>query len=254
MSRITRYGPELTSHDVLKLVALLLMTLDHIGAHLYPDALWLRALGRGAFPLFFFLAGYSPSRHFKYDILWVAIAVSIVHVFTYHPLLPLNALFAYMLARWTVLRFGEQIAREPLVWWVTCSVFILPTLLLWEYGSFALLFAFFGYLVRIRPAARSTTIFGLLTILIYPLCQLIYFDFSLSQLVCVCAIMAAAGYGMWRFTPRHYPLANQPVKTALQYLSRYSLYYYLLHLAALEILAAYVLGIREAAPFQLIAL
>lgn len=43
------------SQEGLKLVACLSMLLDHVGAVLLPEALWLRALGRLAFPIYCFL-------------------------------------------------------------------------------------------------------------------------------------------------------------------------------------------------------
>ena len=46
--------PRLTSYH-LKLIAAFAMLLDHIGAILYPEADWLRMLGRISFPLFLWL-------------------------------------------------------------------------------------------------------------------------------------------------------------------------------------------------------
>ncbi len=39
----------------LKIVALAAMTVDHVGALLYPEALWLRVIGRLAMPIIAFL-------------------------------------------------------------------------------------------------------------------------------------------------------------------------------------------------------
>ena len=36
----------------LKILAMVCMTLDHIGAAFFPQAVWLRVIGRLAFPLF----------------------------------------------------------------------------------------------------------------------------------------------------------------------------------------------------------
>ena len=36
----------------LKILAMVCMTIDHIGAMLFPQAVWLRVIGRLAFPLF----------------------------------------------------------------------------------------------------------------------------------------------------------------------------------------------------------
>ncbi|MBQ7223064.1 MAG: hypothetical protein IJS38_00655 [Erysipelotrichaceae bacterium] len=51
----------------LKLIACLAMTVDHVGAFLYPGATWLRAIGRLAFPIFVYLCNesylHTSSRH-----------------------------------------------------------------------------------------------------------------------------------------------------------------------------------------------
>lgn len=51
----------------LKLLAAALMLCDHAGAILFPQVLWLRCIGRPAFPLFAFLVaeGYIHTRNFK---------------------------------------------------------------------------------------------------------------------------------------------------------------------------------------------
>ena len=43
------------SGNQLKLLAVMLMTIDHIGAILYPNVLWLRLIGRLAYPIFAYM-------------------------------------------------------------------------------------------------------------------------------------------------------------------------------------------------------
>ena len=49
----------------LKLIAITAMAVDHIGALIYPEALWLRVIGRLAMPIIAFLLveGYHHTRH-----------------------------------------------------------------------------------------------------------------------------------------------------------------------------------------------
>ena len=41
--------------EVLKLIACITMLIDHVGASMYPDNIWLRMIGRVAFPIYCFL-------------------------------------------------------------------------------------------------------------------------------------------------------------------------------------------------------
>ena len=43
------------SNNQLKIIAMVAMTLDHIGAYLFPQILWLRIVGRLAFPIYAFM-------------------------------------------------------------------------------------------------------------------------------------------------------------------------------------------------------
>ena len=52
MSLTTRYG---LSGNALKIIAILSMTLDHIGVHLFPQYHFLRVLGRLALPIFAYM-------------------------------------------------------------------------------------------------------------------------------------------------------------------------------------------------------
>lgn len=53
MSKLTRkYG---LSSNTLKIIAAIVMVIDHIGVILFPSVGWLRIIGRSAFPIFSFL-------------------------------------------------------------------------------------------------------------------------------------------------------------------------------------------------------
>ena len=65
MSRHTGYGR--LSGSTLKVIAILAMTVDHIGAFLFPDILWLRYIGRLTFPImgFFVYEGWRHTRNIR---------------------------------------------------------------------------------------------------------------------------------------------------------------------------------------------
>ena len=57
------------SNNQLKILAMVAMTLDHVGAYLFPHVLWLRLVGRLAFPVYAFMIAEgcrhtrSPARY-----------------------------------------------------------------------------------------------------------------------------------------------------------------------------------------------
>ncbi|MBQ7074369.1 hypothetical protein IJM86_04975 [bacterium] len=42
-------------YDYLKVLAIITMIIDHLGYYLFPEFLWMRLVGRIAFPIFLFL-------------------------------------------------------------------------------------------------------------------------------------------------------------------------------------------------------
>lgn len=67
--------PTLEQSDALKLVAIISMTVDHVGAILLPQVAWLRIIGRVAFPLFAYqlAAGYLHTHNLSRYALRLAV-------------------------------------------------------------------------------------------------------------------------------------------------------------------------------------
>jgi len=71
----------LTTHHLFKAFALVIMTIDHVGAFLYPDDLWWRAVGRIATPIWFFLVGYALVYRPRRDTALWALALMVISPF-----------------------------------------------------------------------------------------------------------------------------------------------------------------------------
>ncbi|MFA9468723.1 TraX family protein [Streptococcus sp. E24BD] len=72
----------------LRLIAMIIMLIDHTGAVFFPQFLWLRYIGRLAFPIFAFLIveGYSYTKDFRRYLLRLS-ALAVISDFPFHLML-----------------------------------------------------------------------------------------------------------------------------------------------------------------------
>lgn len=178
------YGNSINSYDIIKLIALFTMIIDHLGTYFWQDADWLRAIGRMAFPLFLFLVGYSCNWKIKNDFIISAILIICFSVITHHRVLPFNILVTIALVRYTM----SHIARVEITSKYMCGIFIMGTvwfpLFLWcEYSTIAVLFAMSGYISRQKPGAYETHMFLYATIVLHSFIQYYSFNFSIISII-----------------------------------------------------------------------
>lgn len=79
------------SGNQLKILAIVLMTLDHIGMLLFPSVLWLRIVGRAAFPIFAYMIAEGcfhtrSRRRYFFTLAAVALPCQIVYALAMHSL------------------------------------------------------------------------------------------------------------------------------------------------------------------------
>ena len=101
----------------LKLIAITAMAVDHIGAVIYPEALWLRVVGRLAMPIIAFLLveGYHHTRHLGRYLLRLLIFAVLAQP-VYRLVFPhgLNVLFDLLIGL-CVIRAAEHLRSRCLV-------------------------------------------------------------------------------------------------------------------------------------------
>jgi len=252
-----KYPSALTSYDVLKALAVLIMIVDHIGAYFYPDDLIWRAVGRSCVPMWFFLIGYARSRLFGMD-LWIGFVILVVaDVIIGMGLLPLNIMLSMLITRFVLVQIDrlpeDRFLRGPgfkaLV--LTLAVCALPTAMMWDYGSLGVILALLGWLVRKyqdgNPFVSKNFVFGYaaVALVIFALVQLIGFGFSESEfllMALLCAVVIHilpffksdwqfSGAGMW----------IRPAIWCIQFAGRNTLQIYVVHLLLFKIAAFFMM-------------
>src|SRR5581483_961290 len=107
-------------YDMFKLLALAAMIFDHVGSYFWPEAQWLRVIGRPAFPLFLFLVGYSGNWRIKPDLIILAVMITCCAALTHHRIFPLNILVSIMVTRAAI----RVIARQEMTAQYVRGIFI----------------------------------------------------------------------------------------------------------------------------------
>lgn len=247
---IYRYGTAVNSHDLLKVFAISVMVIDHVGYFFVDDNVWMRAVGRMAAPLFFFMVGYSGSYRFKWQILMLGVALSTISFLTstssgIERFLPLNILLSFILIKLIMDRFdpAAQTSDSLVAILVILVVVSIPTyFFIVEYGSLGLCYAIGARLLTQRhPLARfwmCTTaavhfLFEMVAILIWnPAAPASILPYAIPFLAAIFGINLAI---FLNYRLRTFNIGFSWIRVPVIYVSRYSLQIYFFHLAAFMI-------------------
>lgn len=239
----------LTTYDFLKAFALITMIIDHIGFYFYPDALWLRVIGRTSMPVWMFLIGYANSREISAKMLGGGAILVLGNILAGMPIFALNILFTIAfirkcldpVMRW-LLKDRQFLFEGTAMLWLAGF----GTMIVFEYGTQALIMAVFGYLVRRREVIGSERILWLylgLTILTFMSQQFIMFWFSPVQMAVLGALLVAVYAGLMRFKPAELPRVTAslpgPLNALIRLCGRKTLELYVIHLLLFKALAVY---------------
>jgi len=239
-----RTGPVYNTLDAMKLFAVFNMTVDHIGAYLFPELMWFRAIGRITFPVWFFLVGFSRGQSIGRDIWLYAILLMLAHPFVFQPIFPANALVTIIFCRLALnvcSRYGwiEKYLLEIIVFTILISPL---ALIFFEYGSVAFLYALMGRLVREPHKHKHYWYLVVLAYLSFIGWQLGGGVFDVTQSIYIA--LGTAWVVRWLAYTDIRPLVADWTAHAwlrpLTLLSRNTLSYYFYHRLLLQILAAWL--------------
>ncbi len=240
---------EITTYDLIKSFAVIIMVIDHVGYYFFPDQLWFRAVGRVGFPVWFFLVGYASGRDVPAKLLGGAVILLAANMITGMPLLPLNALVTIIMIRLTIDYIMLPVMQEKIsIWAISAVLFvlILPSYVVTEYGTQAIITAMFGYLVRHRAQVhRDLVLYYMFFALIsFVLIQQILFQFDPAQLAVVILGTALIRSLLYNFKPVTLPrlTAHTPwlLKFPIQVMGRRTLEIYVIHLIIFKCIALYL--------------
>ncbi len=145
-----QYIEETNKQDYLKFLAITCMIIDHIGLYFLPNCWSMRAIGRVAFPIFAFYAGYNFKNKLNYKILAHGIILCLLSVIlTRQFLVPnilisifIGQLYLYLLSKYSAL-------HKNLFWQYMVLITLWPfTKSYFEYGSITLLIMLIGSLYK----------------------------------------------------------------------------------------------------------
>jgi hypothetical protein len=248
---VYRYGSQINSHDLVKILAILTMIVDNAGLFFMYDNIWMRVIGRMAPLLFFYLVGYSGSYKFKYQILALGTALCLIKFFVSNDpslvesIFPLNILINFVLIKAILNRFDPAKMRSgSLILLLGILVLVSEEARVYiQYGSFGLSIAIGARLISKHHSFGKPWI--IVSTAAYFLLQLDSFLFvwpgMSTQVILMVILLLALIFALslllfFKYEPRTFTLKSTWLRTIGIYVSRYSLQIYFFHLAAFQIM------------------
>lgn len=201
-------------NEVLKVIAIVSMLIDHIGVAFFPGVVMFRIIGRLAFPIFtyFISMGYLKTSNFnKYLIrLWIFAIISQIPFTLLFDTTMLNVMFTFILA----LFFIDRIKIKE-YYSIPCLI-ILSLLIPMDYGLYGVATVFFFYCFR--NSKEKALLAQIISTVIY----VVVFSASYIQLFSIIGVMIALYF---------------PIDKFKIHLNRYIFYwFYPVHMAILIVL------------------
>ena len=242
---------EITSYDLFKTAAVLLMTADHVGYYFFPEDNWWRVFGRMCVPIWFFLVGYAKSRDFG-PKMWSGGAILVAANFIVGmSIVPLNILTSMIAVRLMIDEVARRIFhQERILWGVVMVMFvlILPTMFVVEYGTQGLILALFGYMVRHRDALHIpkglVERYAAAAYFMFIVPQYFFFGFTQSQFLVMGMGVLGTMAALYNFRSSLFPKLTaalpRPAVWFLHITGRKTLEIYVLHLLLFKFMGAII--------------
>ena len=239
----------LTTYDIFKFMAVALMVVDHIGYYFFPEELWWRVAGRLCVPVWLFLVGYARSRDMG-PAMWAGMVLLVVaNVASGMYVFPLNILATVLAVRLVMDPLMDRALVSRKTFWAMNAVLFavaLPTMMVTEYGTLALILAIFGYIARRvhdgdgrvdRNLQTNYMIFAVLSFVGY---QSVAFGFEQIQALALAVGIMVISFLLLLFRPATVKGTEQGaghlLSLPVQLIGRHTLFFYVAHLLVFKAL------------------
>lgn len=248
MAKAKKLPIDVTYLDIIKTIAVIIMVIDHVGLYFFDGNDWFRAIGRIGMPVWFFMVGYALSRDLPNRLLIGALILAVADLLLYQKVFALSALITIITLRLIINPVMDYITRSRYLFWISAILLVLfaiPTAMVMEYGSMALLFAIAGYLVRHKGKVLELTFindrhfYGYMVFIFFAFCviQNANFAFSDMQFIVMALFTAIMMIVLVTMTPMTFPQFREPAaKKFLQYCGRHTLDIYVAHLLVFKVI------------------
>ena len=230
------YGLQVTSHDLIKSLAVVIMIVDHLGYLFFPHQEWWRAVGRIGFPVWFFFAGYSRKGEMSWVLLPGMVVIAAAKCASGLPLFPINALLTIFLIRFMNIYIPLKFYRSNIVNMLALALLALllspVSNLVFEYGTIGLLFGYLGFIVRNDPEGADRRLFAMICLGIFIIDQAKMINWSFPAACFMACGTAATLYWLYNFRNIAYPQNAffRLFGPSLRGLGRHTLLIYVVHL------------------------
>jgi hypothetical protein len=239
---------DITTLDILKSAAVVLMIIDHVGWLLFPQFEMLRVLGRLCVPLWFFLIGYARSRDIPARWMVGGIILLASSLVVGLPALPLSVLFTMALIRLCLDPFWRLAERHGVYFWWFILLFVFfgyVTNLVVEYGTLGFALACCGYAIRHRQEVDDAfgqtmhrtvpEVLMMAVLLAFGFIETLSFGFSIMGVMVLTAGLLGEYFILQNFEAKTLPgTAGKPHAPLLQFMGRYTLEIYVIHILILK--------------------
>jgi hypothetical protein len=246
-----RFSSAVTSHDLIKAIALYIMIVDHVGLFYCDNNHFLRVIGRAGLPVWFFLVGYNFKSSIKIIINLLPLALILEcarFIMLDQKIIVLNALFSMMIcglvleiyqAYLTKYLVCNKWAQANLLFITACITILLypVTYVHFEYGILGIVLALYGYNCRhiIGDRLLQTIAVAFMAVLT----QIMAFNFNtINSIVCtvlLCTTMCV----LYRYKVFAVNISNNILTRLINISARYSAYIYVIHLIVFSVKNGY---------------